>query len=106
MRDPIDYVASMYNLHMDRKFREEPNLYTGYLDFVRFLGEWVPRNEDQMTPQYHRFRDSQQRIAANYIISYNNLEEGLRFVSQRLGIGSLVPLAGKTKAMAPSSDPR
>ncbi len=92
MRDPIDYMVSLYNSHMDAKFKAIPSLYTGDIDFDRFLGEWVPRNADQATQQYRRFVDKNGRIAANYIVSYTKFEEGLRFVSGRIGIKALLDL--------------
>jgi uncharacterized protein DUF4214 len=88
MRDPVDYMISLYNSHTDAKFKDNPALYTAGLDFDRFLGEWTARNEEQVRQQYLRFLDANGRIAANYIISYDRLEAGLRFVGQRIGAKS------------------
>jgi len=93
MRDPVDYMISLYNSHTDQKFKDNPALYTGGIDFDRFLGEWTVRNEEQVRQQYLRFLDANGRIAANYIISYDRLEAGLRFVGQRIGVKSLLSLS-------------
>jgi hypothetical protein len=93
MRDPVDLMVSLYNSHLDPKFlHESPELYTGDLDFDQFLSEWTLRNEEQSRQQYLRLLDMDDCIAANYIINYDNIEEGLRFVSERIGIEDLVPL--------------
>jgi hypothetical protein len=98
LRDPIDYAVSMYNSHMDPRFKDNPDLYTGELDFDQFLDEWMPRNADQLKPQYLRFLDKEGRIAANYIISYDHLRDGLRFVSERIGVEKLCTLNRENKS--------
>jgi hypothetical protein len=100
MRDPIDYMISLYNSHADRKFKESPGLYTADLDFDRFLNEWTQRNSDQIMQQYSRFLDRNGRIAADYIISYNQLENGLRFVGERIGVKGLTSLRKENESPA------
>lgn len=90
IRDPVDYMASLYNSHTEAKFRDLPALYTGGLDFDRFLHEWTARNADQVRQQHLRFLDRRGRLAADYLISYDRLESGLRFVAGHLGIGGLL----------------
>jgi 2-polyprenyl-3-methyl-5-hydroxy-6-metoxy-1,4-benzoquinol methylase len=92
MRDPVDYMISLYNSHTDPKFKEKSGLYTGEMDFDRFLSEWTVHNHGQVKQQYLRFLDRKGRIAANYIISYEQLEHGLQFVSGHIGVRGLVPL--------------
>jgi SAM-dependent methyltransferase len=101
MRDPVDYMISLYNSHTAPRFKENPDLYTAGMDFDRFLGEWTVRNHDQVEQQYRRFVDHKDRIAANYIISYDQLDEGLRFVSQRIGVEGLVPLGRENESNGP-----
>jgi hypothetical protein len=92
MRDPVDYMISLYNSHMHPKFRDDPGLYTAELGFDRFLDDWTQRNVDQVRPQRDRFTDRQGRIACDYIISYHRLAEGLRFVGARIGVAGLAVL--------------
>jgi hypothetical protein len=98
MRDPVDYMISLYNSHAHPKFRDRPGLYTGSMDFGRFLEEWTVRNADQATPQYLRFLDRNKRLATHYLISYDRLEEGLRFVSDRLRVRGLLPLQRENRS--------
>jgi len=81
MRDPVDFVVSLFNSHTDEKFREYPTLYTGDLDFDGFINEWTKVNSDQIAPQFTRFLTKEGKIGANYIISYSNLGEGLDYVA-------------------------
>lgn len=92
MRDPVDYMISLYNSHTDPKFKETPGLYTAEMDFDRFLDEWTVHNRGQVEQQYLRFLDRKGHVAANYIISYDQLENGLQFVSQHIGVKGLLPL--------------
>lgn len=52
MRDPANYVLSMYNSHRIERFRTTPKLYTGDMDFGRSVAEWTPRSADQLYPQF------------------------------------------------------
>jgi len=101
MRDPIDYMISLYNSHTAPRFKGDPDLCTAGMDFDRFLGEWTVRNRGQIQQQYLRFLDRKGRIAANYIISYDRLEDGLRFVSERIGVESLLPLGWENESNGP-----
>jgi hypothetical protein len=89
MRDPADYVLSLYNSHHVEQFRNTPKLYTGDMDFGRFIAEWVPRNADQLRPQFTRFIGTEGRVVANLIISYDRLTEGLEIVADRLDLKEL-----------------
>lgn len=90
MRDPVDYVLSLYNAHRLEHFRDVPKLYTGNMDFAQFLAEWVPKNADQLRPQYMRFLGTEGRVIANLIISYDRLTEGLALVAEKLEIRDLL----------------
>lgn len=92
MRDPTDYVLSLYNSHRLDQFRDNPKLYTGDMDFARFITEWVPKNADQLRPQFTRFCGVEGRVIANLIISYDRLAEGLRIVAQKLDTNELLNL--------------
>jgi len=98
IRDPVDYMVSLYNSHTDPKFKANPRLYAGDLDFEGFLREWTVRNADQIKQQYLHFLDRNGRIAANYIMSYSKLEEGLRFVSERIGVTALLSLGRENRS--------
>jgi hypothetical protein len=92
MRDPVDYVVSLYNSHRVEQFQTTPKLYTGDMDFKRFLAEWVPKNADQLRPQFARFTGVEGRVVANLIISYDKLREGLEIVANKLDVKELLNL--------------
>jgi hypothetical protein len=93
MRDPVDFMISLYNSHTKEYFRDFPNVYTGEMDFDEFLSTWCPTFWDQTAPQYNRLLDCNGDIAPNFIISYDRLSEGLKYVASRIGAPVLCPLA-------------
>ncbi|HWA89245.1 MAG TPA: sulfotransferase family 2 domain-containing protein [Rhizomicrobium sp.] len=92
IRDPVDYVLSIYNSHKREQFKENQRLYTGDMDFARFITQWVPRNADQLKNQYLRFISAEGRLITNLLISYDKLDKGLELVADRLGIPELTKL--------------
>jgi len=92
IRDPIDFVVSLYNSHKREQFKDNPKLYTGKMDFAEFIAQWVPKNADQLKNQYVRFIGSEGRIITNLLISYNKLDAGLELVANRIGVAELMNL--------------
>jgi FkbH-like protein len=92
IRDPVDYLVSLYNSHAANKFKDDLNLYTGDMDFDKFISEWTERNADQIRPQFERFLTTNGTIGANYIISYANLTEGLRWAGSIINVPGLPKL--------------
>lgn len=92
IRDPVDYVLSLYNSHSDDKFRDDTQLYTGRMDFDEFLSDWCVRNSDQLAQQHRRFLTRRGTIGANYIISFPKLQEGLQFIATMLQVPNLVTI--------------
>lgn len=92
IRDPVEFVLSLYNSHKREQFKENARLYTGDMDFARFIAQWVPRNADQLKNQYLRFVSAEGRLITNLLISYEKLEAGLEIVANRLGVPDLTKL--------------
>jgi len=92
IRDPVDFVLSIYNSHRREQFKDNPRLYTGDMDFARFVAQWVPRNADQLKNQYLRFVSAEGRLITNLLISYDKLDTGLEMVADRLGVPDLLKL--------------
>ena len=92
IRDPIDFVISLYNSHREEKFKGNNALYTANLSFDEFFEKWTKRGDWQIDEQYKRFLDNNGNIGANYIISYDNLTEGLLYVGTRLNTQNLVSM--------------
>ncbi|MBV9991199.1 MAG: hypothetical protein JOZ72_07880 [Alphaproteobacteria bacterium] len=92
IRDPVDFVLSLYNSHKREQFKENPRLYTGDMDFARFITQWVPRNADQLKNQYLRFVSTEGRLITNLLISYDKIDAGLEMVANRIGVPELTKL--------------
>jgi len=92
IREPVDFVLSLYNSHRRDQFKDNPKLYTGGLDFDGFISEWVPKNNDQLKNQYLRFLGSEGRLVTNLLISYGKLDSGLEIVAEKLGVPDLTKL--------------
>lgn len=92
IRDPVDYVLSLYNSHKREQFKDNPKLYTGDMDFARFITQWVPRNADQLKNQYARFVSAEGRLITNLLISYDKLDAGLEIVAGKIGVPDLTKL--------------
>jgi len=92
IRDPVDFVLSLYNSHKREQFKDNPRLYTGDMDFARFITQWVPRNADQLKNQYLRFVSAEGRLITNLLISYDKLDAGLEIVAGRIGVPELTKL--------------
>jgi hypothetical protein len=92
IRDPVDYVLSLYNSHKRDQFKNNAKLYTGDMDFEQFVAQWVPKNADQLKNQYLRFVSAEGRLVANLLISYDKLEAGLEIVANKIGAPDLLTL--------------
>jgi len=92
IRDPVDFVLSLYNSHKREQFKDNPRLYTGDMDFARFITQWVPRNADQLKNQYLRFVSAEGRLITNLLISYDKLDAGLEMVANKIGVPELTKL--------------
>jgi tRNA (mo5U34)-methyltransferase len=84
IRDPVDFLISLYNSHREDKFRSNKAIYTASSSFEEFLENWTKRQDWQTAEQHKRFLDDEGNIGANCIISYHNLAEGLQYVGMRL----------------------
>lgn len=92
IRDPVDFVLSLYNSHKREQFKDNPRLYTGNMTFDQFITQWVPKNADQLKSQHVRFIGSEGRLITNLLISYDKLEAGLELVAKQIGVPDLVKL--------------
>lgn len=92
IRDPVDFTLSLYNSHKREQFKENAKLYTGDMDFARFITQWVPRNADQLKNQYLRFVSAEGRLITNLLISYDKLDAGLEMVANKIGVPEITKL--------------
>jgi hypothetical protein len=102
IRDPVDFVLSLYNSHKREQFKDNARLYTGDMNFDQFIAQWVPKNADQMKNQYLRFVSTEGRLIANLLISYDKLDAGLEIAAKKIGVPDLLKLP-KVNASPPGA---
>jgi len=87
LRDPADYLLSLYNSHNKAGFDGKPHSTKG-LSFDRFLYEWCERSW-QARPQHLRFIDEHGRFKLSHLIRFDNLETEFGQVCGSLGLGKI-----------------
>lgn len=88
IREPSDWLWSLYKSHKDPKFSDRPEIFTGNMQFDEFFFEWRRRNGDQCAPQHTRFLDRQGNLSMDLIIPYDMLEIGMKNILHRCGLDS------------------
>jgi hypothetical protein len=74
IRDPLDYVISIYNSHRKPDFLNQVT-YTGNKSFAEFYQEWKGRNSWQLAPQYKRFLNTKGEYALDYLLNLQEVPE-------------------------------
>lgn len=85
VREPFDWLHSMYRSHKDDKFSGNQNLYTGNISFEKFINDWRDKNVGQSIPQHDRFSDEDGKIAVSLLIPFDRLREGINMVAPKYG---------------------
>jgi len=85
IRDPVDFLLSLYNSHQKPAFDgKRPS--TKDMSFDEFLGSWCERSW-QARPQRKRFEDENGRLRVSYLIDLATLAEEFPRVCARLKLG-------------------
>jgi hypothetical protein len=87
IRDPVDWVLSLYNSHSKVEFDGLPYSTKG-VSFEDFLEDGVEKRW-QMRPQHLRFVDEHARFRVNHLLDFDKLEEDFPRVTERLGFGTI-----------------
>ena len=85
IRDPVDYLLSLYNSHQKPAFDGKQQS-TKDMSFDEFLGPWCERSW-QARPQRKRFEDEHGRLRVSYLIDLAALAEEFPRVCARLELG-------------------
>jgi hypothetical protein len=72
IRDPLDYVLSIYNSHQKPAFLNQPS-YTGGIAFEDFYSRWRSRGNWQLAPQYERFLNAKGEYALDYLLNLDDV---------------------------------
>jgi len=94
IRDPVDYLLSLYNSHQKPAFDGKKHSTKG-LSFDIFLDNWCLQSW-QTKPQIQRFTDEHGRLRVNHLIVLDRLDEEFAAVCEHIGVEA-VPL-GRTNA--------
>lgn len=94
IRDPVDYLLSLYNSHQKSAFDgKRPS--TKGLSFDVFLENWCARSW-QAKPQSQRFTDEHGRFRMDHLIALEHLDEEFGGVCKLLGLDAVK--LGRTNA--------
>ncbi|NVE94577.1 hypothetical protein [Altererythrobacter lutimaris] len=91
IREPRDWLWSLYKSHRHENFAADPRLYTGNMNFEEFLDDWCARNFSQVIPQHLKFEDENDNLVCDALIPFERLEEGLKHMAVRYDAGGVVP---------------
>lgn len=86
VRNPSDWLWSIYTSHLDPKFASNRDLYTGDISFDNFLNTWCRKNAGQIVPQHKRFLGNSGQVDTNLLIPLNMLTTGLQIIAPKYGI--------------------
>lgn len=89
IREPIDWLLSLYNSHQKSGFDGKGNSTKG-ITFSEFLNSGA-RLRPQMVPQHLKFVDEHKRFRVNHLIDYAQLETEFPQICEKLGLG-MIPL--------------
>lgn len=85
IRDPVDYLLSLYNSHNKEEFNGKAHSTKG-MSFDDFLEVWCGRSW-QAKPQHLRFTDSHKRLKMSHLVRFEDLESEFNLICSRLNLG-------------------
>jgi SAM-dependent methyltransferase len=86
IRDPIEYVTSLYLSHKDPKFQNDPTRSTQNMSFDRFLIDWTRLHIEQFELQSKRFLNSKGDLGVDYVVDYRDLNARWPQIAELLGV--------------------
>ncbi len=87
MRDPVDWLLSLYNSHTKPGFDGKQHS-TKNVPFSRFLTQDFEKRW-QMRPQSSRFIDENERFQVDRIVDYTKLDAEFPDICRHLGLGDV-----------------
>jgi hypothetical protein len=87
VRDPVDFLLSLYNSHQKPAFDGKPSSTKG-MSFDDFLGPWCARSW-QARPQSKRFEDEQGRLRMGHLMDLASIADEFPEICKRLGLGEV-----------------
>ncbi len=102
IRDPVDFVLSLYNFHNLDGFDGKPHSAKG-VPFDEFWNGWCKRSW-QAKPQHERFSDRHGRFRVSHIIDFADLSSEFPKVCGRLGVEATLALTNKSPQVLTRND--
>ena len=96
MRDPLDYLTSLYRFHKADAFRDQRHS-TANINFDEFLETWVPTSW-QTRPQIQRFLSPESAFETVTVWNFRNIERNFVLFRDRLGIDGALPHVNRSRA--------
>lgn len=85
MREPIDWLYSLYRSHMAPLFIDTELTSTHY-SFPEFLKIWGSQNQEQMIPQYHYVIGADGNILVDFIANFHQLQHDFDIFCDYVGL--------------------
>jgi hypothetical protein len=102
MRDPVDYILSLYNFHTGPGFDGKRHSSKG-MTFDQFLRDWCGRSW-QAKPQHQRFVDRRGFFRMTHIIEFAQLENEFPQLCARFGVDASLPKVNISPMVLSRSD--
>jgi hypothetical protein len=104
IRDPVDFILSLYNFHTRSGFDGKRHSSKG-MTFEEFWQVWCGRSW-QARPQHRRFIDKHDLLHMNHVIEFSQLESEFSQVCLKLGMKATLPRANVSPRMLSRADLR
>jgi hypothetical protein len=91
VRDPVDFVLSLYNFHTLESFSGKAHFSKG-VPFEEFWTGWCAKSW-QARAQHPRFTDKRRRFRTTHIIDFAQLEVEFPKICARIGVTAKLPKA-------------
>lgn len=88
IREPVDWLRSLYRSHKGAQF-EGTDLSTTGMTFGEFVDEWVPRHPDQTAPQTAKFEDRRGIFALDFLLRFDRLDQDFAVLCDMLDVPRL-----------------
>jgi len=89
IREPVDFILSLYNFHTGPSFEGKKHSSKG-VEFDHFLHTWCVTSW-QAKPQYRRFIDRRGKFKISHVIEFSQLETEFPKICSRLGLKATLP---------------
>ncbi|HKO18628.1 MAG TPA: hypothetical protein VJU82_07060 [Acidobacteriaceae bacterium] len=102
VREPVDFVLSLYNFHTLESFSGKAHSSKG-VPFEEFWNGWCSRSW-QARSQHPRFIDKRGRLRVSHIIDFAQLASEFPKICERIGVTAKLPKANVSPPILKRSD--